>query len=309
MRILVIGGFGHIGRFLVPKLVHDGHEVIVATRGRQAKPDAKTWATLTVRHIATDYDTLTQPNRGASILADLAPDAVVDILGRGAPGLADALPDTVRHLVICGSLWMFGPASQVPTPEIAQAPCPFEVYRTRFEQLQMLLGQSSDRAITGVMPSNIAGPGKIPIDPHGGRDIAVHKAMAAGQPMVLPGDGKTLVGPTDADDVAQVFRLALLHRDKAAGRLFNVAAAYAISFNKLMSVYGETYGKSLPITYLDFAAFEKQFHADESALYHHREHMCGDITQARTQLGYEPAHTPEQAIARAVDWMRQEKLL
>jgi uncharacterized protein YbjT (DUF2867 family) len=34
MKILVVGGTGHIGTFLVPKLVQLGHEVYIATRGR-----------------------------------------------------------------------------------------------------------------------------------------------------------------------------------------------------------------------------------------------------------------------------------
>ena len=33
MKILVIGGTGHVGTFLVPKLVQEGHDVYVGTRG------------------------------------------------------------------------------------------------------------------------------------------------------------------------------------------------------------------------------------------------------------------------------------
>ncbi|WP_405152318.1 NAD-dependent epimerase/dehydratase family protein [Paenibacillus sp. FSL K6-0108] len=37
MKILVIGGSGHIGTYLVPRLVKAGYEVINITRG-QSKP-------------------------------------------------------------------------------------------------------------------------------------------------------------------------------------------------------------------------------------------------------------------------------
>ena len=43
MQIIVIGGTGHIGSFLVPKLVELGHEVAVATRGRRAAPTGGAW--------------------------------------------------------------------------------------------------------------------------------------------------------------------------------------------------------------------------------------------------------------------------
>jgi nucleoside-diphosphate-sugar epimerase len=33
VRIVVIGGSGHVGSFLVPRLVRSGHEVINLTRG------------------------------------------------------------------------------------------------------------------------------------------------------------------------------------------------------------------------------------------------------------------------------------
>jgi len=44
MRIVVIGGSGHIGTFLVPRLVRAGHEVVNISRGgRKAYSDAPEW--------------------------------------------------------------------------------------------------------------------------------------------------------------------------------------------------------------------------------------------------------------------------
>ena len=36
MRVVVIGGSGHIGSFLVPRLVRAGHEVISVSRGQRS---------------------------------------------------------------------------------------------------------------------------------------------------------------------------------------------------------------------------------------------------------------------------------
>jgi len=36
MRIVVIGATGHVGGYLVPRLVADGHHVIAITRGSSA---------------------------------------------------------------------------------------------------------------------------------------------------------------------------------------------------------------------------------------------------------------------------------
>jgi len=44
MRIVVIGGSGHIGTFLVPRLVRAGHEVTVVSRGsRTAYTPSPEW--------------------------------------------------------------------------------------------------------------------------------------------------------------------------------------------------------------------------------------------------------------------------
>ena len=36
MRVVIIGGTGHVGTFLVPRLVEAGHTVIDVTRGERA---------------------------------------------------------------------------------------------------------------------------------------------------------------------------------------------------------------------------------------------------------------------------------
>ena len=36
MRIVVIGGSGHVGTFLIPRLVRAGHEVVSISRGQRS---------------------------------------------------------------------------------------------------------------------------------------------------------------------------------------------------------------------------------------------------------------------------------
>jgi nucleoside-diphosphate-sugar epimerase len=37
--------------------------------------------------------------------------------------------------------------------------------------------------------------------------------------------------------------------------------------------------------------------------------MCPDLTKITTRLGYAPRYTPEETLARAVDWMRQQGMI
>jgi len=47
MNVVVIGGTGHIGSFLVPQLVDDGHKVVVVSRGKRPVPKEGPWAKIT----------------------------------------------------------------------------------------------------------------------------------------------------------------------------------------------------------------------------------------------------------------------
>ena len=307
--VLVIGGYGHIGRFLVPRLVRTGWQVTVLTRARQGPPDSEAWRDLPHRHVTGDYQHLTDNRGWTGLLKEIAPTVVIDILARNAPAVVHACPSQVRHVLVCGSVWMYGPPRQIPTPERTQGPFPFEFYRIRYQHLQELLVTKEGPAITGVMPSNIAGPGKIPIDPYGTRDIAVHKAMASGCEIVLPYDGLILVGPTDAEDIAEVFALAAEQPDKAASRMFNAAAAYALTFADLVTTYSRIYGAEIPVRSVEWDEFDLVVRPTPDQRYHHEAHMCADITAARRTLGYEPKYTPETALQRAVEWMRSKEML
>ena len=303
MRVMVIGGTGHIGGFLVPQLVASGHEVLVATRGRKAVPAGADWEKVTV---------LTVPDADVpAFLASHRAAALIDIVQSRATGTYEALRATCGHFIWCGSLWMWGPPGVVPTPEVRYGPALSGGYVTRMEELQRLRERAREDgvAFTAVMPSNICGPGKVPLEMSGGRDPAVHRAHARGEPVTLPAGCNTLIGPCDAEDVAQGFRRALEAPQAAAGEFFNVGAAYALTAEQLVRAFGEIHGVEIPIERVSWERFLGEVMPDGGANTHFRFHMCPDISKARSRLGYEPIHTPEQSLARAVEWMRREGIL
>ena len=169
--------------------------------------------------------------------------------------------------------------------------------------------RSGGPTFTAVLPPNICGPGKIPLDPRGTRSIDVHRALAAGAEVALPEGADVLIGPCDAEDVAQGFYLAATHPDRAAGRVFNVGSAYALTAEQFVRTYAEIYNVTIPIRRVSWDEFARTHVPDPGARYHFQAHMCPDITPTRHHLGYTPRHTPEQSMHRAVDWMRTAGLL
>src|SRR3954468_14382790 len=112
MRIVVIGGSGHIGTFLIPRLVRAGHEVISISRGQHASyVDDPTWAQVeqvVADRVAEDADG-TFPSRVADPKTDVVVDLVCFTL-ESAQALVDRLRGETGHLVHCGTLWRYGPA-------------------------------------------------------------------------------------------------------------------------------------------------------------------------------------------------------
>jgi nucleoside-diphosphate-sugar epimerase len=181
----------------------------------------------------------------------------------------------------------------------------------RFEEMQGLFDRFRDSgpALTTIMPPNICGPGKIPLEGMGGRSLAVHKAHARGEPVPLPDGPEALVGPCDAEDIAHCFALAIKNRDASRGQMFNVGSAYALTASEFIGALAEIHGARIPIERVSWEKYTTRISPDRGAYAHFEFHMCPDISKARRLLGYEPKYTPEETLERAVKWMREEGMM
>jgi nucleoside-diphosphate-sugar epimerase len=288
---------------MVPRLVDSGAEVFVAGSGRTLPPQDKQW--LKARYVACDLSNPAQLKN----LKDLSPEIVVEMPGH-AWNVYQEFKSVARHIIACGSLWMYGLPRTVPTPEQTQAPCPFESYKERYSDILRLceISRKDGLAFTAIMPPNISGPGKIPLDCSGDRNLAVHKAHAAGKEVILPDGPEVLIGPCDADDIAACFVNAVFNRDKAAHQIFNVGAEYALTASEFVLAYAQIYNVSIPVKTLSWQEYVKS-NPDIGAWWHFKAHMCPDITKAKRLLNYQPRFTPQQSLQRAVEWMKTQKLL
>ena len=306
MKILIIGGTGHIGSFLVPMLA-DKAEKVIAVSSSRTSVEAPGWENVQlVRAVYKRND-----REWSDFINQIEFDVLIDILEIDAPTTYEAAKPHCKHYIACGSLWMFGPPRLVPTPEITQGPCPFAGYATRYGGLLSTQerAESDTVAFTAIMPPNICGPGKIPLDGHGGRDLEVHKAHMQGKPVKLFHGCNTLIGPCDAEDIARAFFLAVCKPEAAAGEIFNVGSAYALPAVQFIEAYGEIYNSKIPIEFLSSEVFLNSVLPDPGAHYHFTQHMLPNISKIRSKLGYKPMYTPEETMERAVKWMRDQGLL
>ena len=112
-RVLVIGATGHVGTYLVPRLVRGGHEVLALSRGeREPYRSAPEWRS--VQRVAVDREAEDAAGTFGDRIAELRPDVVVDMLcfsAASAQQLVDAMRPTRPLLVHCGTIWVHGPAA------------------------------------------------------------------------------------------------------------------------------------------------------------------------------------------------------
>jgi nucleoside-diphosphate-sugar epimerase len=309
MRIVVIGGSGHIGTFLVPRLVRLGHEVVNVSRGsREPYVDAPEWRA--VQQVVADREHEdAEGTFGETVLAQ-RPDAVVDLVCftvASARALVDALRERTGHLLHCGSIWRYGPSDSLPIAEGRGTP-PFGEYGIQKELIARLLQEetaSGGLSTTSVHPGHIVGPGWEPINPLGNLDPSVWETLSAGRPLRVPGIGAELMHHVHADDVAQVFELAIRRSEAAAGGDFHAVAPTALTVRGYAELAAGWFGQEVAletVTWEEFRETTAEEHAEASWGHLYRSH-CVSIEKPRSVLGYTPAYDSGAAILESIRWL------
>jgi|SRR4051794_21701147 nucleoside-diphosphate-sugar epimerase len=306
-RIVVIGATGHVGTYLVPRLVRAGHEVVAISRGeREPYVPAPEWRN--VRRVVADRDAEDAAGTFGGRIAALAADAVIDMLcftAESAQQLVDALRPTRPLLVHCGSIWVHGPVARVPVTE-DEPRTAYGDYGTGKVAIEALLHRET---VAGGVPSVVLHPGHISgpwpsITPAGNLDLDVWRRLATGAPLPLPDLGLGVLNHVHGDDVAQAFERALT-RPAAIGSSFHVVAEQAMTLRGLAAGVAGWFGREPVLDLVDWAEFERRAGAEHAAAT--REHVgrsiAASIERARDVLGYRPRYTALDALHESLRWL------
>lgn len=309
MRIVVIGGTGHVGTYLIPRLVAAGHEVVNLSRGtRRPYSEHPAWAD--VEQLVVDREAEDAAGTFPGRIADLRPDVVVDMVcftEESARQLVEGLRGRVAHLLHCGSIWMHGPSRSIPLYEDSETePCgEYGVQKAAIARLLLDESARGGLVTTSLHPGHISGPGWHPINPLGNLDPSVWTALASGAPLAVPGIGAELLHHVHADDVAQGFQLAIEHRSAAAGEAFHVTAASALTVRGFAGYAASWFGRDATLEFAgwdEFRSRTSQRYAEQSWDHLSRSQFAS-IDKAKRMLGYAPRYAPEAAVREAVEWL------
>ena len=307
-RVVVVGATGHIGSYLVPRLVDGGHEVIAMSRGTRGPYHASPQWT-SVSGVAVDRDAEDGEGTFGARVAALRPDAVIDLIcftAASAQQLIDALRPSRPLLVHCGTIWVHGLAARVPVTE-DEPRTGYGAYGTGKAQIEALLHRETRAGgVPAVVlhPGHISGPGWPVITPAGNLDPAVWTCLATGRPLALPDHGLGVLHHVHADDVAQAFERAL-SRPTAIGASFHVGAEQAMTLRGLATGVAQWFGREPVLDFVDWAEFARRVapeHAEAT-----REHTFRSITasivRAKKTLGYAPRYSSLGALQEALTWL------
>jgi nucleoside-diphosphate-sugar epimerase len=311
MRVVVIGATGHVGGYLIPRLVAAGHDVVAISRSGQPRYRSHpSWSK--VQQVLADRDADDAAGTFVQRLADLKPDVVIDMIcftPESAEQLIDALSGRIEFLVHCGTIWVHGPATEVPTTEDAPRR-PFGEYGIGKAAIEQRLQHASRRGrLSSIIlhPGHISGPGWPVINPAGNLDLQVWRRLATGQPVTLPNFGLETVHHVHADDVAQAFERAVQQPGPALGESFHVVSERAITLRGFAEAVAGWFGQTAKLEYLpyeQFRAVTSAEHAD-ATWEHISRSPSASIEKARRLLGYAPRYTSLQAVAEAVSWLQR----
>jgi nucleoside-diphosphate-sugar epimerase len=311
-RAVIIGGSGHIGTFLVPRLVAAGYHVIVVSRS-QRKPYQAHGAWAAVEQHVLDRDAAEAAGTFGGQIAALRPAVVIDLICftvASARHLVDALRGRVQHLLHCGSIWVHGPSAVVPTTE-AQPRAPFGEYGIQKAAIEAYLLDEARRAgfpATVLHPGHIVGPGWAPLNPAGHFNPAVFTQLAAGAELVLPNLGLETVHHVHADDVAQAFELALANWSAAVGESFHVVSPAALTLRGYAAAMAAWFGQPARLAFRPWPEWRIGVtEAEANATWDHIAHSpnCSPA-KAERLLGYRPRYSSLQAVQEAVQWLVQD---
>lgn len=315
MKIVILGATGHVGGYLVPRLVELGHEVTAVSRGRREPYQAhEAWKQ--VRLETLDREALEADGSFADKILALSPEIVIDMIcfnRDSARHLVEALKGAVQHYLACGTIWVHGHSEIVPTTEnLPRKPFgEYGIQKAAMESYLLEEARLNGFPATVLHPGHIVGPGWPPLNPAGNFNPHVFQILARGDELALPNLGLETVHHVHADDLAQGFIKAIQNWKAAAGENFHLVSPAAVTLRGYAERVSGWFARKPSLVFLPWEQWKESV-SEEDALstWDHIAHSPNcSIEKARRLLGYEPRYSSLQAVYESVQWLIAHKVI
>ena len=319
-RWLVTGAAGFIGSHLVETLLREGQTVVgldsfatghrttldvaVAAAGPGAADrwtfhEADIRDAEAVRAACEGADVVLHQAALGSVPRSLAdPLTTHDVNATGTLTVFLAARDAgVRRVVYASSSSVYGDHPALPKVEdaIGTPLSPYAVTKRIAELYARTVQDHYGLETVGLRYFNVFGPRQDPDGPYAAVIPRWIDTLLAGERCTIHGDGATSRDFCYVGNVVQANLRAAVAPATATGTVYNVAVGDRTTLNELHAILVEglaargSVDAGLQPVYSDFRPGDVR-------------HSLADVSRARAALGYDPAVTAREGLARALDW-------
>ena len=242
----MIGGPGNISGGCAEELIAGGHPLAILKRSDPADDNADPKFAEAVRFYRGDRG---RPSDLKAAIDDFRPDAVVDFVcfePERVEELVPLLPEGA-HYVLVSTVDTYGyPLARIPMREedpLAPTRNSYGAAKRACEERVARLLTGAGRPATVVRPTYSFGvkSGMLSLFAWAGMKEQVPR-MRAGMPVLVPGDGNTILHASCAHDVGRMIARVVQERDTAAGRSYTCGHDGALTFDGYMQLVGGVLG-------------------------------------------------------------------
>jgi nucleoside-diphosphate-sugar epimerase len=309
-RVLVLGGTGFVGPFVVQRLVERGHEVTLFHRGRH-EPAHSSGA----EHVHAEF---AQLRAYVPELAKHEPDVVLDVspgLGKSGHGVLHFAGIARRGVVLTSLdvyramsvLWGVEGAGEVqPMPvtedsELRAQPSPDLTADLDFDNLTVERAVAEHHAtypVTVLRCPVIYGP----LDTQRRLKHYVRR-MADSRPAIVLDSrlARLRMSRGYVENVAEAV-VAAISDDRAAGRTFNVGELDALSEAEWVRAVGAAYDWDGEVVVADPDSLPAELQVRLPP-----QDIFADTSRIRDELGYTETVARDEGLRRAIEWEREQE--
>jgi len=302
LKFLVTGGAGFVGRHLVAKLLHDGHNITIFDNfSSSSKNDIshllENGVSLVTGDIL-DYDLLLKSMANHDFVIHLAaqtnilqsitdPETTIDIIVEGTVNvLKSCVKTNVKGLVSTSSAAVYGDSPDAPISENSQL-SPVSSYgasKLVTEYNLQAFSRSFGLNCISLRLFNVYGNGQ---SSEAGVIRKFLKNISEGIPLEIFGDGTQTRDFVHISDVIEAFYCAIRNIDTKRGKIYNIGSGSATSINELASLLISSKGKDLQVIH-------------KPALEGEIKDSKADISLAENDIGYSPQMSLSDGLASLV---------
>ncbi|WP_445474186.1 GDP-mannose 4,6-dehydratase [Methanococcoides methylutens] len=291
-KILITGGLGQVGSYLVDRF-HENNEVVVvdnhSSTTREIVPANVEVLKMDIQDDVSDLvkssDILIHTAAQISVARSMQEplfDARNNVMG--TLNLLEAARDAdLERFVYFSSAAVYGNPVEVPiTEDHPQDPLsPYGASKLSGEKYCLMYNRAYGLPTTCIRPFNIYSPRQDPSNPYSGVISKFMERVRNSQDPMVFGDGEQTRDFISVHDIVDMVEL-VIEREGAVGEVFNAATGKSTTINELANIVIDLFGKDVEIEH-------KQPMAGDI------KHSVADISKAR-ELGFRPKVELKQGL-------------